>query len=454
MSVTPKNTTPTFCNAGNEKINNICYGPCGNLQIHTNKTLCGLYNQRAGVWGSVSNRPSSQSLCQGNYTKNDSTCYENCPSNTVEDGNNCVDCTSADLENSSICFNWCNNNRDRCYSPINNYCNKRLINNNELPNICIGIQERVKEANCTTNVNLLNPSNTICRDYCKSNTNSCRNNIKSYCTGDKINNDQFCKDVLVSHDMNGQHDSEMIRFCNNEGKNTDICACLDSERVRNSLADITDQEIKNDLVLRPDCYYSPCISNTTYRKNESNPCKNIQICKINVGGSINILNSNNVTIKNDCITKTIQAAPATPVAPATPATPVAPATPATPVAPATPAAPVAPATPVAPAAPAIPATTTNNSEPNIKSVQDCQMSDWTKCSNMCINGEQTRNIITKPQNNGKSCGPIKQTCLITCTTLIDQVKNNYFNFNELDMQNKVAVFVIGLLIVIFVVIFF
>jgi hypothetical protein len=193
-------------------------------------------------------------------------------------------------------------------------------------------------------------------------------------------------------------------------------------------------EIKNDLVLRPDCYYSPCISNTTYRKNESNPCKNIQICKINVGGSINILNSNNVTIKNDCITKT---APATSAASAAPATPAAPATSAASAAPATPAAPA-----------------TNNSEPNIKSVQDCQMSDWTKCSNMCINGEQTRNIIIKPQNNGKSCGPIKQTCLITCTTLIDQVKNNYFNFNELDMQNKVAVFVIGLLIVIFVVIFF
>ena len=51
----------------------------------------------------------------------------------------------------------------------------------------------------------------------------------------------------------------------------------------------------------------------------------------------------------------------------------------------------------------------------ITSIDDCILSDWSQC----INGKQTRTIVTPPTNGGKECGELSRYCSNTTS------KTNY-----------------------------
>jgi hypothetical protein len=83
------------------------------------------------------------------------------------------------------------------------------------------------------------------------------------------------------------------------------------------------------------------------------------------------------------------------------------------------------------------------------------MSKWSECSTKCITGTQTREKILNAQNGGMACGPISQDCIIPCNAINDQLQNNYFNYNELDENNKnIFIGLISLLIFILIIILF
>ena len=350
--------------------------------------------------------------------------------NNLNNRINLCNSPDTDLKTNSNCKKFCNNNKSNCSTSIQKYCNTIDINSVTNDPFC---SHEISKNRCLTDVNLF-PSETCknicknepdkcrdvanryctppnimsepCQEYCRNNPSNCKNNIKQFCTNSNLNNNEFCKfairkDQMINREID--YDNNIDTYCNSIGVGLDVCACFDKTTIKNNFNNIKSEEKYNLMISRPDCYYDKCINGNTYIKNYDKTCTPMTICSIEIGGNVNIKESNNIKIENNCGNNSNT-------------------------------------------------TTTNNNagtytDLNIKSKQDCQMSDWSQCSEICKPGTQTRKIILEAQNNGKPCGPLIQSCLINCKSLSDQFKNNYYNFFDLDDNNKlILLVVIGLVI--------
>jgi hypothetical protein len=130
--------------------------------------------------------------------------------------------TKSELFDTATCKNYCQNKPTECTASAQKYCENNF-------------------------------NNQTCKNFCvNDNIKICKSGIKNYCKGDKIKNDPFCQTTLIHPLMRGEHDTEMDRYCNAEGKNNinnipssnikdasemqdnltnPICACFDKQLI-------------------------------------------------------------------------------------------------------------------------------------------------------------------------------------------------------------------------------
>jgi hypothetical protein len=328
------------------------------------------------------------------------------------------------------CYNFCKTDISKCNISAANYCNNLSFDKINTDPLCSNKKNDYIGYNCTINYTLFdkpecktyctqNPKlcqnvandfcsienmtkNTnvndltanACKNYCKTNVELCKNIISKHCTGTNINN-AFCTEVLKNKSMYGNVDTEMTKYCNSEGKGKTLCTCFDNQQINNIFKDIPDQIVKNYLKDNPECYYKSCNQSTTAYKRTSDisSCKKINLCKTSMG-NFNVNNLIFADVSTNCINVT-------------------------------------------------------DLSKNLLEKNKCIMTEWSKCSNICNKGIQTREIIKDTSNN--TCGAKYQDCLIKCPTLLDQYKNKHYKFEELDNTNKgiligFVVFIFGLFI--------
>lgn len=321
------------------------------------------------------------------------------------------------------CYNFCKTDISKCNISIPNYCNNQSFDkiitdplcsnnkNNYIGYNCASNYSLFENAECKTycmqnpkicqnvandycnNENMSKP-NVVnhCKNYCKSNVELCKNIIKNYCVGTNVNN-EFCTEVLKNNNMHGNHDTEMTKYCNSDGMTKPLCTCFDNYQINSLFDNIPDKNVQNYLKNNPECYYKNCnVSTTSYKRStDINKCKKINLCKTSLG-NFNTNNLINTDVSTNCASNYIT---------------------------------------------------------DLTEYNKCLMSEWSKCSNICNKGIQTREIIKDTSNN--TCGVKYQDCLIKCPTILDQYKNKYYKFEELDNNNK-GIF-IGLIILILFIIF-
>lgn len=404
------------------------------------KKIC---SHASNIWEYECNQP----------TPNNTIYIDNCLPNTKCWLLQKQECSNTDLGYSSRCKDWCKNNPSECSTSINNYCNSLHIDTMVSDPLCSNVKNNIIKEKCINSSSLFN-TNT-CKYYCQNNPESCqssaqnycqnnfdqtcqqfctnnninicKNAIKNFCKGDYIKYNTYCQNTLVHPLMRGEHDIEISRHCNNEGKQSNlesvktnsvdrtaknidtlenpICACYDEGLINAKFSHITKSDLKTTFTSRPQCFYYNCMNDPKAYKKPNGDC-NITICSIDLN-EVGISNSNNITIANNC-------------------------------------------GPSGPSDSGDSGSTSGSSSINSENVIDCQMSDWSPCSKKCSEGIQIREKILDPINGGKVCGPIIQTCKIPCTTLEEQIKNTYFNYNDLNKNNKIIFIVI--IIIIFIII--
>lgn len=355
------------------------------------------------------------------------------------------ECRNANLTTNPRCKDWCIKNSDQCSTVIRNYCNDLPIDSMVNNPICSNDKTNIIKDKCTTRSELFdtatcknycqnkptectssaqnycqnNFNNPICKDFCvNDNINICKSAIKNYCKGDKIKNDPFCQTTLAHPLMRGEHDLEMDRYCNEEGKNNinnipssniknasemqdnltnPICACYDNKLINKKFEYVKNPLLKAQYTANPECWYYNCMKGTgVYKKSDSN-CK-VKICNLQFD-EIDIQSSSNIKIQNNCGDTGMTTTP-------------------------------------------LNTDGSQSNQPNTTNMIDCKMSEWSECSKKCSKGLQTREKIEEPLNGGEPCGLLEQSCKIPCASLKEQLQNSYFNFNDLDKINKILFIVV------------
>ena len=144
----------------------------------------------------------------------------------------------------------------------------------------------------------------------------------------------YCQTAVVHKDMQNIFDKEMREYCNvipnvpgsGSGRQKDltnmelsgatgktaseidklenpICACFDEKLIQKKLSSITNQDKRDTMINNPICFLANCKNDPQAYKKKITPggdCK-ITLCSIDISGGENIIQSENVTIKNDCI---------------------------------------------------------------------------------------------------------------------------------------------------------
>jgi hypothetical protein len=393
---------------------------------------------------------------------------------------------SSNLNGHSNCYNWCNVNRAVCSTAIQKYCEALPINTMVNDQICSDLKNQIIRDRCTTESDLFstdtcktfcgnnaneciksaqtycgnvsNFNSATCKDFCKNNIEICKSDIQSYCgnnfnqtckdyckdtnlgmcisaikkycSGNTINTDPYCKPILLDPLLRGQHNTEMDIYCNNEGRNdlskitpstakktfkeTDIltnpiCACFDKELIAEKFKYIknSNKEIYDEFTSKPECWYSECKRDIgVYQK--SNPNCHTTICAIDIG-QIDAQFAKDIQIENNCGNDALTTGETN-------------------------------------------VDGTQSNDPTSTNKIDCKMSDWSECSMKCGVGTKTRKKIIGPLNGGEECGVLVEKCDGPCKifkTLLEQLQNGTFNFNNLDQDNKIILIVIIILIIIF-----
>jgi hypothetical protein len=386
-----------------------------------------------------------------NYQPNETRMVGDCTS-----GSDCwklqrETCKIADLGANWQCKKWCGNNPSECPTAIYNYCNSLDIDTIVNDSICSQFKTNMIQDKCTKNSGLFGAAacknycqnkptectasaqnycgttfNQTCKDFCKNNIQICTEPIKNYCKSHTIKGDPYCQEILQNELMRGQHNTEMERYCNAEGQNdlskisestpqnafynsdvltNPICACMDRQLINKKFDYIkNNQVLKSSYTGSPECWYNNCKVGGVYEPKKPD-CKSIY-CNQQFNGPVDLAFMKDVKIENNC--------------------------------------------PGALTTGAANSDGSQSDNPIFTEKNDCQMSAWSDCSQKCGEGTQTREVIADPHNGGQPCGPLVQKCSSSCKTLQEQLKNRYFNFNDLDKNNKILLIVIVVIIIIII----
>ena len=157
--------------------------------------------------------------CDHHMHRWDGDCYTPSPNQNIVVGtcnpntdcwiNQRSECNTADLRTNGTCKNWCATYPNECPTSITNYCNN--LGNSNIDqmaddNFCktysagggITHSDRIKADKCVNNANLF-PTNA-CTTYCTNEPTKCLRSLQTYCEN---NMDQacqnFCKDNRIEH---------------------------------------------------------------------------------------------------------------------------------------------------------------------------------------------------------------------------------------------------------------
>jgi len=152
---------------------------------------------------------------------------------------------TVDLRTNGNCKDWCKKYRSDCPLSISNYCDNLAKSNIDQmidDDLCNTNEERIKADKCPKEPNLF--PTRACQDYCNNNINSCNKSVQDYCANnmdqtcqnfckdEKItkctaairnhcfkNNGAnmstpYCKTAIVHKDMRETFDKEMLEYCN------------------------------------------------------------------------------------------------------------------------------------------------------------------------------------------------------------------------------------------------
>ena len=133
-----------------------------------------------------------------------------------------------------------------------------------------------------------------CIYYCniEQNKDACLQYISEYCTGNKILTDKFCQStaIIASSKDNDNYEKVMKTYCNSNGKQKDltkidnldkpICACYDKALIEKKFSNIKIPYIKTAITLKPECYYDKCRDNPqAYKKIYPEDYCDLSLCK-------------------------------------------------------------------------------------------------------------------------------------------------------------------------------
>jgi len=208
-----------------------------------------------------------------------------------EDISSIVKCCSGETSQYNCDPKYCRNSQS-CKDFMKRYCTGDKLGSEPCKTWA---SNNPADANATLDLycNGANLENPICKNWCGSNRNKCTDNIIQYCTKDKFSH-EFCKNEARKKDLSGHLDTEVTKFCA-EHPNDDFCSCQ-------SYDDPKDPIEVRAIKSRPDCTSSLC-RNKGYMFGNLNPdiCPNIKICKQDIDMVDNEnLNMKNVTIALDC----------------------------------------------------------------------------------------------------------------------------------------------------------
>jgi hypothetical protein len=411
------------------------------VKSYSSRSVKKVCSHPSNIWDGECNKLTPEStMYVGNCNLN-STCW-NLQKET---------CRNANLATETHCWRWCKNNQSECPTAIYNYCNGLPIDTMVNDSICSQVKTNIIKDKCTTRSELFNKAacknfcqnkptectasaqnycrttfDQTCKDFCvNDNIEICKSAIKNYCKGNNIKSEPFCQTTLIHPLMRGQHDLEMNRYCNAEGKNNlnnipssnikdasemqdnltnPICACFDNQLINKKFDYVKNPLLKTQYTANPQCWYYNCMRGTGVYQKDNTDCK-VKICNLQFD-EVDIKNSSNFKIQNNCGDTGLTTAP-------------------------------------------LNTDGSQSSEPVSANKTDCQMSEWTACSKKCSDGLQTREKILEPLNGGKPCGPQVQICKIPCTSLKEQLQNSSFNFYDLDKTNKILfIVIVGIIIMI------